>query len=81
MIDCPVTVPLDQQLGLYANAFRMVQDSEQEWFLDFLVCEGRQATVVSRVRVRGECLPLIRERLGVTLGEAPVDFPGVCPKG
>jgi len=81
MVDCPVTVPPDKQLGDYANAFRMVQDSDMEWFLDFLVCEGHQATVVSRVRVRGEFLPFIRERLGATLGEAPVDFPVVCPKG
>lgn len=66
-----VRVPPDIQVGVFANAFRLLQDSGNEWFLDFLVhsaTEGK-ATVVARIRVQEAFLPSIRDRLATTLKE------------
>jgi len=66
-----VLVPPEHQVGVFANAFRMLLDSGNEWFLDFLVhseTEGK-ATVVARVRVQEAFIPSIRDRLNVTLKE------------
>lgn len=66
-----VLVPPELQVGVFANAFRMLHDSGNEWFLDFLAhseTEGK-ATVVARVRVQEAFLPSIRERLNQTLKE------------
>lgn len=68
-IECPVTVPQGKELGEFANAFRVLPDAASEWFLDFLVYSEREkvATVVARVRVQGEMLPAIRDRLNASL--------------
>ena len=78
-VECPILVPPEKKDGDYANAFRMVQDSGTEWFLDFLFCDGKDAKVVSRIRVQEEFLPSIRERLCTTLGEVPDDMMVVFP--
>ena len=72
LADCQINVPDDKQTGEFANAFRTVQDSSTDWFLDFLLCDGDKATVVSRIRVQSVFLPFIRERVGMTLGEVPI---------
>lgn len=55
-----------------ANAFRLVQDSTNEWFMDFLqyteVDDLQEASVVARVRVPEGLLELIRDRLNDSLG-------------
>ena len=66
-----VWVPPQLQMGEFANAFRLLHDSGNEWFLDFLVhspTEGK-ATVVARVRVQEAFLSSIRDRLDNTLQE------------
>jgi len=66
-----VRVPAEHQVGMFANAFRLLHDSGNEWFLDFLVhspTEGA-ATVVARIRVQEAFLPSIRDRLTNTLKE------------
>jgi len=66
-----VLVPPEHQVGVFANAFRLLHDSGNEWFLDFLVhseSEGK-ATVVARVRVQEAFMPSIRDRLTMTLKE------------
>lgn len=66
-----VKVPPDIKVGVFANAFRLLQDSGNEWFLDFLVHSATEgtATVVSRIRVQEAFLPSIRDRLSKTLKE------------
>jgi hypothetical protein len=69
-----VNVGEDVKFGLFANAFRVVEEVGPDCFLDFMVYSAaeKEATVVSRVRVRREFVPSIRE----TLSEAMEEFPG-----
>ena len=64
-----VSVPKSRQLGVYANAFRVVQDSPEEFLLDFVVYSDSEkvAEVVGRVRVHANMLPAIRDSLAATL--------------
>ena len=66
-----VSVPPEHQVGVFANAFRLLHDSGNEWFLDFLAHseQEKKATVVARVRVLEEFLPSICDRLNLTLKE------------
>jgi hypothetical protein len=69
-VNCEVRLPQGTAVDFTANAFRLVQDSSQEWFLDFLQYAEttESAAVVARVRVPEPLLKIIRERLGETLG-------------
>lgn len=68
-----VNVAEDVKFGQFANAFRVVEEVGPDCFLDFMVYSAaeKEATVVSRVRVRREFLPSIRE----TLSDAMEEFP------
>lgn len=68
-----VIVGADVKFGVFANAFRVVEDAEDERLLDFLVYSPAEniATVVSRVRVHAGLLPAIREQLGEAMKELP----------
>lgn len=70
-VECPVYVPEHLVLGQFANAFRLVQDTGPEWFLDFLVYSEteKRASLVSRVRVHESFLASIRDRLVSTMTE------------
>lgn len=65
--DREVTVKVNPSIkfGEFANAFRIVEEVGVDCFLDFMVYSAaeREATVVSRVRVRREFLPAIRQQL------------------
>ncbi len=71
LVQCTVTIPQEIQLGVFANAFRVLQDTGQDFFLDFLVFSGieKKAVLVSRIRVNMAFLPAVRERLSTTLTE------------
>jgi len=70
-----VNVEEDVKFGLFANAFRVVEEMGPDCFLDFMVYSAaeKEATVVSRVRVRREFLPSIRETLSEAMEEFPAD--------
>jgi hypothetical protein len=58
--------------GVFANAFRIVDETGPDCFLDYMVYseDANEAKVVARVRVNRDFLPNIRE----TLCEAMVEF-------
>lgn len=68
-----VRVEEDLKFGLFANAFRIVNEVGPDCFLDFMVysSDAHEATVVSRVRVRREFLPSIRRSLSSAMEEFP----------
>lgn len=70
-IDCEVLIDDDMKVGTFANAFRLLHDHNQEWFLDFVVLSPSQNTgkVVARVRVHESFLTNIRDRLGASITE------------
>ena len=66
------------RFGVFANAFRVVEEAGPDCFLDFMVYSAaeREATVVARVRVRRDFLDGIRDKLGdamVYLGDDGAD--------
>lgn len=66
------SVATDSPEPITANAFRVLdQPGDAECFLDFLAYDDarHEARVVSRLRVRREFLPAMRDRLSETLGE------------
>jgi len=78
-ISCEIVTPKNRTFGEFANAFRILPDSGDEFLLDFLLYseQARSAQVVSRVRVRAPMLAAIRDRLGFALtelkGKQPID--------
>lgn len=66
-----ITVPPEVKFGKFANAFRVIEEVGPDCFLDFIVYSGQEkrAEVVSRVRVRKEFLPTVRECLGQAFHE------------
>ena len=77
MLDRVVSCPVDMgsqvsRVGAFANAFRVVQDSGDECFLDFCVYSAKEdrAELVSRVRVNRSFLPILYARLGREMLEA-----------
>lgn len=74
-VDCPVTINDSMRLGPFANAFRIVHDCGNEFFLDFIQYSGSEniALVVSRVRIQGPFMAAIRDRLSETLAEVAPD--------
>ena len=71
IVSCEVALPKNKRFGVFANAFRVLQDAGPEYLLDFLVYSEaeKSATVVARLRVLAPMLPAIRERLGATMKE------------
>jgi hypothetical protein len=82
--NCQVVIPPEKAMGDFANAFRLVQDSGNDWFLDFLTFSESEntAVVVARVRVQGAFLAAIRDRLNggpvpeARLGPTPLPILG-----
>lgn len=76
-----VVVPARQRKGTFANAFRMLPDSGDEFLLDFCVYTQQEgeATVVSRLRIHKTLLHHIRAHLlGASMKEikvSPDEFP------
>jgi hypothetical protein len=70
-----VNVTEDVKFGRFANAFRVVEEVGPDCFLDFMIYSAaeKEATVVSRVRVRREFVPSIRETLSEAMEEFPAD--------
>lgn len=68
---CPINIPSGVLGGVFANAFRIVRDNKDEYLLDFLSHDPatNQARVVARVRVRGDVMEAIRDRLKTTMGK------------
>lgn len=68
-VECPVMISADLTVGVFANAFRVVHDSGNDWFLDFLTFSASENTaqVVSRVRVAEPFIDSVRRRLEATL--------------
>lgn len=66
-----VKVEDDVKFGQFANAFRIVDEVGPDCFLDFMVYSAdlHEATVVSRIRVRREFLPNIRQTLSAAMSE------------
>lgn len=65
-LECLVLGPPEEaRFGEYANAFRVMAESQEEVLLDFCLYSPTEqvAKVVSRVRLHRSFLPLVRERL------------------
>lgn len=61
------------KFGEFANAFRIVDEVGPDCFLDFMVYSAdlHEATVVSRIRVRRDFLPSLRDSLSSAMAEFP----------
>jgi hypothetical protein len=71
-LECAVLFQTDSvKIGEYANAFRVMEHTAEEVFLDFCVFSAPEsvAKVVSRVRIHRSFLPLMHERLQESLTE------------
>ena len=82
-IDCQVEVPIEQQGGNFADAFRITPLKGDEFVLDFMsVSQCRtKASVVARIRVEKKFLTSIRDRLESTLEEIQSqDYGTLTPK-
>ncbi|GAG12786.1 unnamed protein product [marine sediment metagenome] len=77
-----VNVEETVKFGQFANAFRVVEEVGPDCFLDFMVYSAaeKEATVVSRVRVRREFLPSIRETLSEAIEEFPAESAEEAPQ-
>lgn len=74
---CIIEVPADfPVLGVYANAFRVLKDTGDEYLLDFLTYSmvENKAVMVTRVRVGKGLLPAMRARLEVDGGPTELSF-------
>jgi len=73
-VECPVTVSPELALGVYANAFRVLDGKGGRCKLEFLVYSETEhrAAVVARVPLRKALLPLIRDEMTSSLSaQAP----------
>ena len=77
-----VTVEPGLKHGVFANAFRIVDEAGPDCFLDYMVysAEANEATVVARVRVRRDFLPNIRQTLGDAMMEFDPDHDEISPE-
>jgi hypothetical protein len=68
-VECPVMISSELTVGVFANAFRVVHDAGNDWFLDFLTFSASENTaqVVSRVRVTEPFMDSVRMRLESTM--------------
>lgn len=70
-VDCPVDVEAEQEFGIFANAFRVVETKERsvlEFFVYSSAVEGK-ALLVGNVPVRKAFLPVIRDRIDEQLAD------------
>lgn len=70
-VNCDVEFGSVDRLGLFANAFRILKDTGDEFFLDFLtysISENRAALVV-RLRITKTLIPAMHQRLSGVLQE------------
>ncbi len=65
----PVDLPPNLQMGVFANAVRIIPDSDQDYFVDFLVYSAseKKAVVIARIRIHESLLKPFRERIDLTL--------------
>ena len=72
-IDCHVQVPPEHRLGVYANAFRVLEGPDGRCQMEFLVYSDVEntAAVVSRAPVSRSLLPVIRSRIKEVLPDQP----------
>jgi hypothetical protein len=70
-LECGVEIDESCRFGKFANAFRIVEGPPKEVYLDFLIYSGseQQASVVSRIKVKKELLPVIRDYLVFLLAD------------
>jgi len=70
-VHCEVDVKEGVQYGVYANAFRVLDEGDGDAVLDFCLYSATEskAVVVSRVRVKRDFLGSVRDRLSESLGE------------
>ena len=96
-IDCPVDFHKSvNEFGAFANAFRLLQETGAECFLDFCVysAQSGRAQVIARIRIHQSFIPVIHSRLtevllnitgtpGVEMGEGLVMKDGLphTPEG
>lgn len=80
-VQCPTDLPDGQEYGLFANAFRVTQDINGDFLLDFCAfsVEKMHAKVVARIRVRGNFMANIGQRLLATVKEAIMNARGGSP--
>jgi len=69
-MECVVEVPARCALGTYANAFRIRKDGETP-IMEFLIYSATedQAAVVGKVAVHMALLPVILDRITVSLSD------------
>lgn len=75
MVRCDISMgETGNPFGVYANAFRIVPDNENEVFLDFCIYSAHTNTaqVVSRVRVAVAFLATVQERIARDVGSTPL---------
>ncbi len=72
-VEVPVDLPRGLETGVFANAFRVMPDTGETFFLDFLAYSAgdNRARVVSRVRVHSSFLQAVRDRLSSVMQEQP----------
>jgi hypothetical protein len=84
-IECEVALaPGVPVVGVYANGFRILKDTGDEYFFDFVVYSAatKSAVLVSRTRVTRNLIPAIRARVVATFDEiqaAPPELSFVLP--
>lgn len=70
-IECSVTIDEDLLIGEQANAFRIIEDSEGVYMLDFVIYSHHEnvAKVVARIRCDDTFLATVRNTLSQRLEE------------
>ena len=70
-VTCEVQIPADvPDVGEYANAFRILQDTGDEMLLDFVIYSAatESAVMVSRIRITKNLIPAILARVQAVAG-------------
>lgn len=70
-VTCYIDVTPGIEVGTFANAVRIIPDTNQDFFVDFLVYSSTEcrARVVGRIRVHESLLIPIRERFILTIND------------
>lgn len=69
-VTCDANFPTESaKVGVFANAFRVIRDTGNEFFLDFLTYSASEqhAVVMARVRIHKDLLGPMSERLTAVL--------------
>ena len=69
-VECPVAVDPELALGVYANAFRVLDAGDEQCLLEFLVYSETEnrAAIVDRIPVKKSFLPVIRDVITRMMG-------------